>query len=86
MISHDDISEQSPSQKRRRGIILSSQGWQRLNAAEYLSAARDNGGSPYTLEQLSDVYDGLRLRTRLSTKTLTKVRRRQSQITFLILT
>lgn len=60
--------------------MLSSQGWQRLKAAEYLSAARDNSGNPYTLEQLSDVYDGLRLRTGISTKTLTKVRRRQSTI------
>ncbi|MBK1988249.1 AAA-like domain-containing protein [Sphaerospermopsis aphanizomenoides BCCUSP55] len=64
---------QSQSQKRRRGVILSSQGWQRLQAAEYLSAVRENAGNPYTLEQLSD-------RTGLSTKTLTKVRKRQSPI------
>lgn len=70
---HDDISEQSQAQKRRRGVILSSQGWQRLQAAEYLSAVRENAGSPYTLEQLSD-------RTGISTKTITKVRRRQSPI------
>jgi transcriptional regulator with XRE-family HTH domain len=61
------------SQKRRRGIVLSAQGWQRLQAAEYLAAARDNAGSSYTLEQLSD-------RTGLSTKTLTKVRRRQNPV------
>lgn len=42
-----------------------------MQAAELLSAARDNGGRPYTLEQLSD-------RAQLSTKTLTKVRRRQN--------
>lgn len=71
--SSDDFSEQSPSQKRRRGVILSSQGLQRLQAAEYLSAARDNAGNPYTLEQLSD-------RTGISTKTLTKVRRRQNPV------
>lgn len=53
--------------------MLSSQGWQRLRAAEYLSAARDNAGNTYTLEQLSD-------RTGLSTKTLTKVRRRQNPV------
>ena len=73
MVPCNDISELSQSQKRRRGVILSAQGWQRLQAAEYLSAARDNAGSSYTLEQLSD-------RTALSTKTLTKVRRRQNPV------
>ncbi|QXE22405.1 hypothetical protein B6N60_01088 [Richelia sinica FACHB-800] len=73
MISPDDLFAQSSSQKRRRGVILSSQGWQRLQAAEQLSAARDNGGNHYTLEQLSD-------RTGISTKTLTKVRRRLTPI------
>ena len=73
VVSPDDFSEQLPYQKRRRGVILSSQGWQRLQAAQYLSAARDNTGSPYTLEELRD-------RTGLSTKTLTKVRRRQNPV------
>lgn len=73
VVSTDDFSEQSLSQKRRRGVLLNPQGWQRLQAAEYLSAARDNAGSPYTLEQLSD-------RTGLSTKTLTKVRHRQKPV------
>ncbi|HEY9646462.1 MAG TPA: AAA-like domain-containing protein [Chroococcidiopsis sp.] len=58
------------SPKRKRGVLLSSQGWQRLQAAEHLSSLRENSGKPYTLEQLSD-------RTGLSTNTLTKVRRRQ---------
>lgn len=70
-VIHQDDSHQF--QKRRRGVTLSSQGWQRLQAAEFLAAARDNGGSPYTLEQLSD-------RTGISTKTLTKVRRRQNPV------
>ncbi len=73
MNSPDDISEQSFSPKRRRGVILSTQGWQRLQAAEYLSAARNNRGNPYTLEQLSDL-------TGISAKTLTKVRRRQNPV------
>lgn len=73
MVYSDSFSEQSAVQKRKRGVILSSQGWQRLKAAEYLSAARDNAGSIYTLEQLSD-------RTGLSTKTLTKVRHRQKPV------
>lgn len=67
----DRISE--TSQKRRRGVILSAQGWQRLQAAKQLSAARDNAGNPYTLEQLSD-------RSGLSIKTLTKVRRREHPV------
>ena len=72
MVPQDDF-EQSQSQKRRRGVILSAQGWQRLQASEYLSAARGNAGTPYTLEQLSE-------HTGLSTKTLTKVRRRQNPV------
>ncbi|MGG6295374.1 AAA-like domain-containing protein [Leptolyngbya sp. AN02str] len=60
-------------QKRKRGVVLSSQGWQRLQAAEHLAALRENNGKSYTLEQLSD-------RTGLSTKTLTKVRRRQKPV------
>lgn len=70
MIYQDDLEY---SQKRRRGVTLSAQGWQRLQAAEYLSAVRDNAGNRYTLEQLSD-------RTGLSTKTLTKVRRRHQPV------
>lgn len=73
MVPRDSPSEQSQGQRRRRGIILSGQGWHRLQAAELLAAARENGGNPYTLEQLSD-------RTGLSTKTLTKVRRRQNPV------
>ncbi|MEQ9624338.1 AAA-like domain-containing protein [Coleofasciculus chthonoplastes] len=55
--------------KRQRGVILSVQGWQRLKAAQRKSAFQDNGGKPYTLEQLSE-------RTHLSPNTLIKVRRR----------
>ncbi|MBE9198466.1 MULTISPECIES: AAA-like domain-containing protein [unclassified Nodularia (in: cyanobacteria)] len=73
MVWHNDKSAEFSVQKRRRGVVISSQGWQRLQAAEYLSAVRDNGGHPYTLEQLSD-------RTGISSKTLTKVRRRQSTV------
>ncbi|MBW4651756.1 MAG: AAA-like domain-containing protein [Kaiparowitsia implicata GSE-PSE-MK54-09C] len=60
-------------QKRKRGVILSSQGWQRLQAAEHLISIRENESKPFTLEQLSD-------RTSLSTKTVTKVRRRQKPV------
>ncbi|MFB2934460.1 AAA-like domain-containing protein [Aerosakkonemataceae cyanobacterium BLCC-F154] len=79
MCSPEDISEQSLSPKRRRGVILSTQGWQRLQAAEYLSAIRKNRGNAYSLEQLSDL-------TGISAKTLTKVRRRQNPVDQLTLT
>jgi transcriptional regulator with XRE-family HTH domain len=70
---YSNLFPQTQSPKRRRGVILSSQGWQRLQAAEYLLVMRENAGSPYTLEQLSDI-------TGLSTKTLAKVRKRESPI------
>lgn len=59
--------------QRKRGVILSIQGWQRLQTAEYLSALPDNGSQAYTLKQLS-------VRTGLSTNTLTKVRRREQPV------
>ncbi|MCC5899923.1 MAG: AAA-like domain-containing protein [Phormidium sp. BM_Day4_Bin.17] len=67
------MAERSHPNKRRRGLILSSQGWQRLQAAEHLSSMQDNQGKPYTLEQLSQ-------RTGLSSNTLTKLRRRQKPV------
>ncbi|AFY64594.1 AAA-like domain-containing protein [Geitlerinema sp. PCC 7407] len=70
----EDVIDQPKSVRfRRRGTVLSAQGWQRLQAAEHLSSIRENAGRPYTLEQLS-------LRTGLSTKTLTKVRHRQKPV------
>lgn len=59
--------------RRRRGVLLSSEGWQRLQMAEEQSARQYNGGYPYTLEQLSEL-------TGLSTKTLTRVRRHKSLV------
>ncbi len=59
--------------KRKRGVILSSQGWQRLQAAEHLAAIQQNEGRAYTLEQLTH-------QTQLSPNTLTKVRRRQKPV------
>ncbi|WP_159784645.1 AAA-like domain-containing protein [Sodalinema gerasimenkoae] len=67
------MADRSHPNKRRRGLILSSQGWQRLQAAEHLSSMQDNQGKPYTLEQLSQ-------RTGLSSNTLTKLRRRQKPV------
>lgn len=62
------IENQPP--KRRRGVILTLQGWQRLEAAKRQSEIQENAGNPYTLEALSE-------RTRLSINTLIKIRRRQ---------
>lgn len=53
--------------KRRRGVRLSSQGWERLQTAEAQQAAKDNDRQSYTLEALTEI-------TGLSINTLTKVR------------
>lgn len=73
MRSSNNLPDSSQPQKRRRGFILSVQGWQRLQAAEFFSASQDNQSKPYTLEQLSE-------RTGLSVRTLTKIRRRQQLV------
>ena len=59
--------------KRKRGVILSSEGWQRLYAAQRSSEMENNAGLTYTLEDLNEM-------TGLSSHTLTKVRRRQSPV------
>lgn len=59
--------------KRKRGVIISSKGWQRLNSAQRVSEKKNNEGAPYTLEDLHSL-------TGLSSHTLTKVRRRQSPV------
>jgi hypothetical protein len=56
--------------KRKRGIILSTRGWQRLQAAEQRSTNQENFGKSYTLQELSD-------RTALSPNTLARVRSRK---------
>ncbi len=64
-------SSQRP--KRKRGVILSEEGWQRLKSAQINSEIEANGGTPYTLEDLNEL-------TGLSAHTLTKVRRRQNPV------
>ena len=68
-----DMFSSSQRIKRKRGIIISSEGWQRLHSAQRESEIEQNDGLSYTLEQLSDM-------TGLSSHTLTKVRRRQSPV------
>ncbi|MBD2081160.1 AAA-like domain-containing protein [Leptolyngbya sp. FACHB-17] len=62
----------SPRQpaKRKRGVILSARGWQRLQAAEARFNQQQHSGKPYTLQELSD-------RTELSPNTLARVRSRK---------
>ncbi|HEY9651507.1 MAG TPA: AAA-like domain-containing protein [Coleofasciculaceae cyanobacterium] len=61
------------SLKRKRGVILTLQGWHRLRAAKQQSELQDNSGHSYTLEELRE-------RTTLSLNTLTKIQRRQTPV------
>lgn len=56
--------------KRKRGVILSTRGWQRLQSAETRSSQQQHFGKPYTLQELSE-------RTALSPNTLARVRSRK---------
>ena len=51
---------------RRRGVVLTPQGQEKLNAARRQMELQDNEGQRFTLEELCD-------RTQLSLKTITKV-------------
>lgn len=55
-----------PAQKRRRGVVLTPKGLQKLQAAKFRVEREQNLGNRYTLEALSD-------RTGLSVDTLIKV-------------
>lgn len=68
--NHPSMLKSNQPQRRKRGVILNSRGWQRLRAAEQQVAVQHNSGKPYTLEQLSQ-------RTGLSPNTITKVRQRR---------
>jgi transcriptional regulator with XRE-family HTH domain len=60
------------SLKRRRGLILSRPGWERLQEAER-QTIKNRQFEPYTLQELSD-------RTGLSQNTLTRVRGRKTAV------
>ncbi|WP_199307009.1 AAA-like domain-containing protein [Alkalinema sp. FACHB-956] len=64
------MSQSNQPAKRKRGILLSAKGWQRLQSAEMRLSQQDNAGKPYTLQDLSD-------RTGLSSNTLARVRGRK---------
>ena len=59
--------------KRKRGAILSPEGWQRLQNAQERSEIELNGAHPYTLEDLSRL-------TGLSPHTLIRVRQRKTAV------
>lgn len=56
----------SQKRRRRRGVILTPQGWNKLQAAKSQAESNENDGIRYTLEALSD-------RTSLDSDTLMKV-------------
>ncbi|NJN49092.1 MAG: hypothetical protein HC805_04015 [Alkalinema sp. RL_2_19] len=56
--------------KRKRGVLLSARGWQRLQAAEQRSSEAGSDHKAYTLQELSDL-------TGLSANTLARVRGRK---------
>jgi class 3 adenylate cyclase len=56
--------------KRKRGVILTRRGWQRLQTAQSQSEIQENNGVTYTLEEIGE-------RTNLSANTITKIQRRQ---------
>ncbi|MEO0456249.1 MAG: AAA-like domain-containing protein [Cyanobacteria bacterium P01_A01_bin.114] len=67
------MAKRQSKQRRKRGVFLSSTGWQRLQAAERKFETQENQGNPSTLEILSE-------KTKLSPNTITKVRRRQAAV------
>jgi hypothetical protein len=64
------MSQKPQPAKRKRGILLSKKGWQRLQAAEMRYVNQHNDGKLLTLQDLSD-------RTGLSANTLARVRGRK---------
>jgi hypothetical protein len=65
------MSQKAQPIKRKRGVLISPRGWQRLQVAEQQSGdAAGNTGKAYTLQELSDL-------TGLSANTLARVRGRR---------
>lgn len=67
------MSIENQSTKRKRGVILTAQGWSRLQTAKRQSEIQENAGNLYTLEELRD-------RTSLSINTLTRIQRREMAV------
>ncbi|MBW4512337.1 MAG: hypothetical protein KME64_38470 [Scytonematopsis contorta HA4267-MV1] len=60
-------------QKRRRGVILSLQGWNKLQEAKHQAEVLENDNARFTLEELSD-------RTQLAPFTVSKVMTREEGV------
>jgi transcriptional regulator with XRE-family HTH domain len=60
----------SQPSKRKRGVVLTLRGWQRLQRVQRQSEIEDNDGVAYTLEQIAE-------RAEMSPNTVAKVQRRQ---------
>ena len=56
--------------KRKRGVILTRRGWQRLRTAKSQSEIQENDGVTYTLEEIGE-------RTEVSPNTVAKIQRCQ---------
>ncbi|MBW4601253.1 MAG: hypothetical protein KME29_17175 [Calothrix sp. FI2-JRJ7] len=44
---------EASKQRRRRGVILSLQGWKKLTEAKHQAEILENDGARFTLEELS---------------------------------
>lgn len=60
------VLDPKDKQKRKRGVILTRKGLQKLDKAKAAAEFKENGGSRYTLEELSD-------RARLAVNTVMKI-------------
>ena len=60
----------SQPQRRKRGVILTLRGWQRLHSAQRQLEIQENAGNPYTLEEIHAL-------TGLSLNTIARIQHRQ---------
>ena len=56
--------------RSKRGVILTSEGWHKLNNAQQIQESKENSVKPYTIETLSEI-------TRLDPTTISKVLHRK---------
>ncbi|MDJ0618688.1 MAG: AAA-like domain-containing protein [Calothrix sp. MO_192.B10] len=73
MIFQNNFGQHQRKHRRKRGVILTTQGLQKLQAAKYETELEENSGKRYTLEAMSD-------RTGLSVDTLMKVLKCESGV------
>jgi transcriptional regulator with XRE-family HTH domain len=66
-------NKQTPKSKRGRGVILTTQGWQKLQQAMLLAESEHNFGLRFTREQLNQL-------TGLSLQTISRILKRQEAV------